>query len=162
MSKRKSKENSLPKAVELTKLLDEYDSLLVAFDKLGLPLSIEGEILKDVIDQHPDYKGFKHGEEIELSDGTIMNPRLHIAIDTVIETQIAKNDPVEAREAYLKLLDVGVDPHEARHAIGRVLLDLIFQIMQNRLASDPNEFYFKQLRELKRKKLKHKVFKDYS
>jgi hypothetical protein len=161
MTERRSKKNELLDALNLMKLLEEYDSLLAASDELGLQLSIEGEILKDVMDQHPEYKGFKHGEEIELSDRTTMSPRLHIAIDAAIETQIATNNPAEAREAYLALLKVGVEPHEARHAVGRVLLDLIWQLQLNRLATEPNTYYIRQLKELKRKKLKHKVFTAY-
>ena len=66
---------------ELRRLLNEYDYLLTVAEVLGVPVSDEGEMLKDILDQHPEYAGFRPGEEIEMEDGTTMNPRLHIAVD---------------------------------------------------------------------------------
>lgn len=51
---------------ELRALLEEYDYLLMVSDVLGVPVSEEGEMLKDIIDQHPEYEGFLPGEEIEM------------------------------------------------------------------------------------------------
>lgn len=102
---------------ELRSLLVEYDHLLMVSDVLGVPVSEEGEMLRNIVDQHPEYEGFLPGEEIEVEDETTVNPRLHIAVEAAVQTQIAKDDPPEAREAYLTLLGAGMDGHEARHAI---------------------------------------------
>ena len=146
---------------EMRWLLDEYDYLLTVAEVLGVPVSDEGEMLKDILDQHPEYAGFRPGEEIEMEDGTTMNPRLHIAVEAVVQSQMAKDEPPEAREAYLSLLSEGVDPHEARHAIGRIFIDVVRLILQNRLTADVGTNYRKQLRDLKRQKLSHHVFTSW-
>ena len=146
---------------ELRRLLDEYDYLLTVAEVLGVPVSDEWEMLKDILDQHPEYAGFRPGEEIEMADGTTMNPRLHIAVEAVVQSQIAKDEPQEAREAYLSLLSEGVDPHEARHAIDRIFIDVVWLILQKRLTTDAGTYYRNQLRDLKRQKLSHQVFTSW-
>jgi len=155
---RRSKKGMRRWIEELRSLLAEYDYLLMVSDVLGVPVSEEGEMLRDVIDQHPEYEGFLPGEEIEVEDGTTVNPRLHIAVEAAVQTQIAKDDPPEAREAYLTLLGAGMDGHEARHAIGRVFVETVWLVLQNRLTADPNTYYRNQLRELERQKLDHEAF----
>lgn len=140
---------------ELRRLLDEYEYLLTVAEALGIHVSDEGEILRDILDQHPEYAGFGPGEEVEMKDGTTMNPRLHIAVEAVVQSQMAKDEPPEARETYVSLLSEGVDPHEARHAIGRVFVETVWLLLQNRLVADPNTYYRGQLRDLKRQKLSH-------
>lgn len=146
---------------ELRRLLDEYDYLLTVAEVLGVPVSDEGEILKDILDQHPEYAGFRPGEEIEMEDETTMNPRLHIAVEAIVQSQIAKDEPQEAREAYLSLLNEGVDPHEARHGIDRIFIDVVWLILQKRLTTDAGTYYRNQLRDLKRQKLSHHVFTSW-
>lgn len=160
MTGRRAKRRT-PSRDRLRRLLEEYDYLLRASDLLGIPVSTEGEILKDIFDQHPEYAGFLPGEEIEMENGTKMSPRMHLALEAIIEIQIAKDDPPEAREAYLKLLSLGVDPHEARHAVGRVFIGVVWLILQKRLTANPNRYYRSQLKALKRENLRHKVFTDY-
>jgi len=139
-------------------LLDEYIHLLEVSETLGETVSEDGEIIKDIMHEHPEYADFLHGEEIETEDGTIMNPRLHIAVEAIIQRQLAKADPPEVRDAYQKLIDDGLDPHEARHAIGRILIETIWLIQHNKLSTEPNHYYRNQLAELKRQKLRHKAF----
>ena len=55
------------------------------------------------------------------------NPRLHAVLHAVIETQIASDEPVEARQTLLRLTGEGLTRHDAVHAIGTVLTEFIFE-----------------------------------
>jgi len=138
-------------------LLNEYDSLLLLSEALGVTVSDEGEIYKDIIDQHPEYADYSHGEEVVMEDGTRVNPRLHIAIEAAVQWQMANDEPREVNEAYLVLLGEGVDPHEARHAIGHILAEMIWLIQRDR-PPQPRTHYTARLRELGRQGLKHSMF----
>lgn len=60
-----------------------------------------------------------HRRKSEKADGN----RLHVLIHVTVETQIAMNEPLAAREAVERLMAEGVDRHEAVHALGLVLVD---------------------------------------
>jgi len=141
---------------ESGRLLDEYERLFSVAKVLGIDVSDEREILRDILDQHPEYAGFGPGEEVEMEDGTTMNPRLHIAVETVVQSQLAKDEPPEARQTYVSLLSEGMDPHEARHTIGRIFTGVVWLILENRLTADAGTYYRNKLRDLKRQKLVHK------
>lgn len=138
---------------ESGRLLDEYEHIFNVARVLGIDVSDEREILRDILDQHPEYAGFGPGEEIKVEDGTTMNPRLHIAIETIVQSQLAKDEPPEARQVYASLLSEGTDPHEARHAIGRIFTDVVWLILGNRLTADAGTYYRNKLRDFKRQKL---------
>ena len=142
---------------ELRELLNEYDSLLLLSEALGVTVSDEGEIYLDIVDQHPMYAGYGPGEEVVMEDGSRVNPRLHIAIEAAVQWQMAKDEPREVNEAYLALLGEGVDPHEARHAIGYILIQMIWLIQGDRLPQ-PRTHYTAQLKELGRQGLEHPMF----
>jgi hypothetical protein len=57
------------------------------------------------------------------------NPFLHISMHVALENQIASNDPPETRETFERLVEGGMDPHEAKHAILRVLIHEIWNIL---------------------------------
>ena len=146
------------KEKRLRGLLDEYIRLLEVSETLGETVSEDGEMLKDIMYEHPEYAGVLHEEEIETEDGAKVNPRLHIVVEAIIQKQLAKADPPEVRDTYQKLIDEGFDPHEARHAIGRILIETIWLIQHNKLSTEPNHYYRNQLAELKRQRLRHKAF----
>lgn len=141
---------------ESGRLLDEYEHIFSVARVLGIDVSDDREILRGILDQHPEYAGFGPGEEVEMKDGTMMNPRLHIAIETIVQSQLAKDEPPEARQIYASLLSEGMDSHEARHAIGRIFTGVVWLILENRLTADAGTYYRNKLRELKRQKLVHK------
>ena len=58
------------------------------------------------------------------------NPRLHAIIHTVVETQLASDDPPSARRALARLQAAGNTRHEAVHAIGSVVSDTVIDVMQ--------------------------------
>ena len=55
------------------------------------------------------------------------NPRLHAVLHAVIETQIAADEPVEARQTLLRLTGEGLTRHDAIHAMATVLTEFVFE-----------------------------------
>ncbi len=76
------------------------------------------------------------------------NVRLHAAIHTAIENQLAEGMP-EAQETLTRLMKEGLTRHEAIHAIGTVLSNRIYEIGKGTADSgDPNAAYIEQLKAL--------------
>jgi hypothetical protein len=63
------------------------------------------------------------GEEVVVIDGAAVNPRLHLLMHHVVAERLLYDDPPEDWLAFEGLLERGVDPHEAQHAIGRHLVE---------------------------------------
>ena len=59
------------------------------------------------------------GEEVVVSGGEAVNPRLHLLMHQVVAERLLHDDPPEEWLAFEALLEHGVDAHEAQHAIGR-------------------------------------------
>jgi hypothetical protein len=76
----------------------------------------EGERLLQVKDYHERY------------DAVLANLELHATVHVVIENQIAMGDETPAREALERLMGEGLTRHEAVHALGSVLTDMIFAV----------------------------------
>ena len=55
------------------------------------------------------------------------NPRLHAVLHAVIETQIASDEPLEARQTLLRLTGEGLTRHDAIHAMATVLTAFVFE-----------------------------------
>jgi hypothetical protein len=62
--------------------------------------------------------------------------KVHAVIHVAVETQLAEGHP-EASEALDRLLQEGLDRHEAVHAIGSVLAEELFGIMKSTRPHDP-------------------------
>lgn len=128
------------------KIFDEYVHIMKISELSGTPLSEESEFIKDMLAEHPQYvEDFSTGR---LREG--MNPRLHILSEAIVQRQIARNDPPEARQAHLALMSkTPLDAHEARHAVGRVLMECIWHMMREKWQpAQINSYYRKRLKEL--------------
>jgi hypothetical protein len=116
------------------------------------------KILGELMLEHPEYQYFWEipyafaGTELEKAfDEGGVNPDLHLTLEQIICEQIEKQDPPEAGKAYKALLRAGVDPHEARHSIGRILTDIIWQVSHMAQGQKPDEYiYIRELRRLAR------------
>jgi hypothetical protein len=75
------------------------------------------------------------------------NVHLHAAIHTIVENQLAEGLPV-ACETLSRLMQEGLDRHDAIHAIGSVLTEHIFNVLDAGANSDANERYYQGLRAL--------------
>jgi hypothetical protein len=76
----------------------------------------EAERLRQAKDYHERY------------DALLAEPEVHAAVHVVIENQIATDDETPAREALERLMSEGLSRHEAIHALGSVLTEMIVAI----------------------------------
>jgi hypothetical protein len=51
--------------------------------------------------------------------GEAVNPRAHLLMHQVVAHRLLHDDPPEDWLAFEALLEHGIDPHEAQHAVGR-------------------------------------------
>ena len=75
------------------------------------------------------------------------NHTLHAAMHAVVENQLAEGVPVPC-ETLSRLIQEGLDRHDAVHAIGSVLAEHIFSVLNKGAGGDPNERYYQALRTL--------------
>ena len=83
-------------------------------------------------------------ERIRLPDET-----LHATTHVIVENQVALGDAFPVRGALFRLMEEGLDRHEAVHAIGWVLAEQLFAILNEK--GDPgtlNADYLDKLRHL--------------
>lgn len=78
------------------------------------------------------------------------NERLHAAIHLIVESQVAMGEETPAAATLVRLMNEGLDRHDAIHAIGSVLATRIWEIMQpdDDPEADPNEPYDAELAKL--------------
>jgi hypothetical protein len=79
----------------------------------------------------------------------VPNVAVHAAVHAIVETQIALGDETPARRTAQRLMDEGLDRHEAIHAIGSVLVEFMTDLMKApKSGRDPNVAYFAALERL--------------
>ena len=142
---------------KLRRISDDFAELVAISESLGIALSKESEFVKDMLAEHPEYgEDFSTGAERKG-----MNPRLHIFSEAVVQAQIASNDPPEARQAHLALIsEPSLDAHQARHAVGSVLMETIWHALREKWEPDQmNSYYRNRLRHLAERKLDDQVFR---
>ncbi len=59
------------------------------------------------------------GEDVAVVDGEPVHARLHLLSHQVVAVRLLYDDPPEDWIAFQALLDHGVDPHEAQHALAQ-------------------------------------------
>lgn len=144
--------------------LHEYYCAIWRLVKLGELAKLEGEAKKlgQLMLEHPRYQYFWElpyaFAEIDLRQAFEeegKNPDVHLGVEHIVCEQIEKEEPPEATKAYKALLRAGVDPHEARHAIGRILTGVvwhIYHVAEGRKLDE--DMYIRQLRRLAKQPLK--------
>ncbi len=139
-------------------IFNDYAEIVAMSEYYGVPLSEETEYVKDMLVEHPEYaQDFQTGN---VREG--MNPRLHIFTEAMVQTQITKNNPPEARKAHLALTtEASLDAHEARHAVGSILLTTIWHASREKWQpTQIDSHYRKRLQELATHKLDDPVFRQ--
>ena len=147
----------------------EYYCCIWKLVKSGKIENLEGKrgILGQLMLEHPRYQYFWEVPyafaEIELQEaykGEVINPDLHLTIEAIIHEQIENRDPPETFEAYKALLGIDIEAHEARHIIGRVFLEMLYEESQKAAkGQQPDEnFYIDRVRYLT--KHPNKVIKE--
>jgi hypothetical protein len=77
------------------------------------------------------------------------NAAVHAMAHTIVESQIALGDETPARRTAQRLMEEGLDRHEAIHAIGMVLVEFINDLLRApEPGSDRNPAYFAALERL--------------
>jgi hypothetical protein len=90
----------------------------------------EGEAVIIIEDYHKD-------TEPEVEEGRL---RLHAVIHSVVENQIASKNPEQTAETLERLMSEGLSRHNAIHAIGTLVSDLIFEVMNEQREVDPEAY----------------------
>jgi hypothetical protein len=116
---------SLATAIGGRRNLEAYDPDLAPVAEHWLALSEMQRI--DLVEEFHSLSG-NFGESL----------RAHSAIHAVVENQLALGQPIEAQAALARLLRGGVTRHDAIHAIGSVLAEHLFPVLQE--VDDPPEF----------------------
>jgi hypothetical protein len=79
----------------------------------------------------------------------VPNVAVHAAMHAIVETLIALGDEAPARRTAQRLMDEGLDRHEAIHAIGSVLVEFMTDLIKApKSDGDPNVAYFAALERL--------------
>ena len=119
------------------------EEIIDAFDELD-----EDELDDDETDYDPDigpdpthWLALDEGERLlhvkdyhERHDPLLAKPEIHAAIHVVIENQIAADDKTPARETLERLMAEGLTRHEAVHALGSALTDMIVAVTNDKEA----------------------------
>jgi hypothetical protein len=82
------------------------------------------------------------------------NAKVHAVVHTVVENQAALGDEYPVAEKLRQLVGEGLSRHDAIHAIGSVLMQHVFDVMQDsaKAEGDLNEPYIRDLATLTAKK----------
>lgn len=111
----------------------------------------EDEAWEIALDDHPEYReGIREGtlpEEIVDERGEPMNPRLHLTLHSIVEMQLATDEPKGVAEIGRQLAALGVSRHDIRHAIGDPLIEQLW-LMQTEGAQFDEGEYLEQLRDV--------------
>jgi Domain of unknown function (DUF1841) len=58
--------------------------------------------------------------------------KLHGAAHVIVENQVATGDPPAVREALARLMGEGLDRHDALHAVGSVVMGIVFDVVREK------------------------------
>jgi len=87
--------------------------------------------------EHPQYQyfweiphAFANIEREKAMEGEGVNPDAHLAVEASVLEQVETGDPPQAAKAYKALLEAGIEPHEARHTLARVVGELWLKVIR--------------------------------
>ncbi len=111
----------------------QYDAIEQPDPEIWLELD-ETERVDLVIDYHR-----RIGVQLET-------PELHATAHVVVENQVALGDATPVPETLDRLMGEGLDRHEAVHAIGSILMEIVFDAVHKPDdGSDINANYYREL-----------------
>jgi hypothetical protein len=74
------------------------------------------------------------------------NPKLHAMTHVVVENQVALGGATPVSATLNRLMHEGLDRHEAIHAIGSILMNIVFDVLQKPdVGGDINARYSREL-----------------
>lgn len=108
--------------------------------------------------QHLDSEAWQELDESERIESVrqyhrqnrirLPNETLHATAHVIVENQVALGDSFPARAVLLRLMEEGLDRHEAVHAIGLVLSEQLFAALREEGDADINKQYVEKLNSL--------------
>lgn len=106
-----------------------------------------------VMKDHPQYyryweKALKYRGR-DVTDKRGANPFAHITLEAILEAQLEMEDLPEVNEALEFPVENGVEEHEARHSILRILSEEIWLVLHEKRTFD-EEGYKRKLKDLMR------------
>ncbi len=109
--------------------------LRVAGDRSeGLDIPEVDERIAEIMDLHPEFDSAWEMGELAIYpqeiEGKIVNPFVHTVFHVMIDKQITDESPDFVAETYQRLLDEGVESHDALHAIIGVYAEIYFSMMR--------------------------------
>jgi hypothetical protein len=113
-----------------------YDAMKAPDPQARLELD-EQERIDEVIDYHRRY---------HLPMGG--SAQLHAVAHVIVENQVAMGDPPAAREALARLMGEGLDRHDAVHAVGSIVVGLMYDVLLREKGKDAGDINAKISREL--------------
>jgi hypothetical protein len=138
-------------ASKMRELSRAHFGLIWQHGKAGEPLSAEETIFYNTMREHGEYQdawemaGQLGDKEVEIQG---VNPFLHIAMHSVVEQQLADRNPPETAQALFRLMQAGLDRHDAIHLIGSTLATILHESCTRKSAVGMPE-YRRRLRHLK-------------
>ena len=78
----------------------------------------------------------------------IPGDHLHAVVHTVIENQIAPGDDYPVKSTIERLMDEGLDRHDAIHAVGSVLIKHLWKVGKKEVTEGFSDDYFEEVRQL--------------
>lgn len=78
----------------------------------------------------------------------LSNPDAHAVVHVIVENQAALADETPVASVMEKLMQEGLDRHEAVHAIGSVLMASLHETAQDDREADPTSAYYRELMRL--------------
>jgi hypothetical protein len=108
--------------------------------------------------QHIDSEAWQELDESERIESVrqyhrqnrirLPNETLHATTHVIVENQVALGDAFPARAVLLRLMEEGLDRHEAVHAVGLVLSEQLFAALSEEGDADINKQYVEKLNRL--------------
>ena len=102
--------------------------------KAGEPLEGEEATLARAMKQHTEYLNiWERLDELGIGEIVVdgVNPIMHVNMHSIIENQLAQNDPPEVRKALDGLLKRGTPQHDAIHAIAYEFNMELFPVLKH-------------------------------
>lgn len=108
-------------------------------------IRLDDELMEEQIELHPEFAQFfqeSEGLDDTLVDdeGNEMSPHLHLTTHVMLEKQIRFSGPPFVRATLERLEKRGLDPHEARHAIMGVLVELTWEVLAKKRPFDSKRY----------------------
>jgi len=106
-----------------------------------------GKVMLEHTEFHNTWEFADVLSDVEYDVGSEVNPYLHVVVHTIVENQLAIDNPKEVKLIFNSLLAEGLKRHDIIHKIGMILLDEIFRVIRYKQTFNSNR-YIRKLKDL--------------